>query len=190
MTRKSTLMNAPTDPRAPERTTTSSYGPMQWAGQVFLYGLYALVIGVFATWPPYHPIGADQALIKISVSRLGQPVGECRRLTEEELAQLPPNMRDPVQCPRERSPLTMEVDVGGANVLKRVVQPTGLSKDGAASIYERVVVPAGKQQIDVRFNDDIRPGAETYQRSAEIELAPGQVVVVDFDAEKGGIFFE
>lgn len=183
-------MNASTAPSAPERTTTGSYGPLQWAGQVLLYGLYALVIGVFAHWPPYHPIGPDQAVIKISVSRLGQPVGECRRLTEEELAKLPPNMRDPVQCPRERSPLTMEVDVGGTSVLKRVVQPIGLSKDGAASIYERLVVPAGRQQIDVRFNDDVRPGAQTYHRSTEVELAPGQVLVVDFDAEKGGIVFE
>lgn len=190
MTRKSTLMNASTEPRAPERTTTSSYGPMQWAGQVFLYGLYALVIGVFAQWPPYHPIGPDQALIKISVSRLGQPVGECRRLTQEELAQLPPNMRDPVQCPRERSPLTMEVDVDGHRVLDRVAQPGGLSKDGASAIYERLTVPAGEQHIHVRFNDDVRPGAKTWEREAVINLAPGQVLVIDFDAEKGGILFE
>lgn len=183
-------MNDSTPANAPERVTTSSYGPLQWAGQVFLYGLYALAIGIFAHWPPYHPIGADQALIKISVSRLGQPVGECRRLSEEELARLPPNMRDPVQCPRERSPLTMEVDVGGTSVLKRVVQPTGLSRDGAASIYERLTVPAGPQQIDVRFNDDVRPGAQTYHRTANVDLKPGQVLVVDFDAGKGGIVFE
>ena len=183
-------MKPVTEPTAPETRSTGTGGPLQWGGQVILYGLFALAIGVFSQWPPYHPLAVDQAEIKISVSRLGQPVGECRRLSEAELAKLPPNMRDPVQCPRERSPLTMEVEVGGATVLKRVVQPTGLSKDGAASIYARLVVPAGPQKIDVRFNDDVRPGAKTYHRETKVDLKPGQVVVVDFDAGKGGIIVE
>ena len=127
------------------------------------------------------------ALHAVAHNRLGQPVGECRRLSQEELAKLPPNMRDPVQCPRERAPLSMEVDVGGKRVLQRVAQPTGLSKDGSASIYERLVVAAGPQQIEVRFKDDVRPGATTYHRQASVDLVPGQVLVVDFDAEKGGI---
>ena len=35
--------------------------------------------------------------------------------------------------------------------------------------------------------DDVRPGAVTYHRQASVNLVPGQVLVVDFDAEKGGI---
>ncbi|MCK9514791.1 MAG: hypothetical protein WCZ18_00030 [Ottowia sp.] len=178
----------------PEQTAesrrTRRIGPAQLLGQFVLYGLYGLVIAVFSQWPAYQPLAADQAQIKVSVARLGQPVGECRRLTDEELAKLPPNMRDPVQCPRERSPLTMEVDVDGHRVLDRVAQPGGLSKDGASAIYERLTVPAGEQHIHVRFNDDVRPGAKTWEREAVINLAPGQVLVIDFDAEKGGILFE
>lgn len=163
---------------------------MRWIGQFILYGLFALAIGVFSQWPPYHPLGADEALIKISVVHLGQPVGECHRLSEEELASLPPNMRNPVRCPRERSPLTMEVDLDGVNVLKRVAQPSGLSKDGPSSIYERLVVPAGEQRIDVRLNDDVRPGAPTYRRQASVTLVPGQVLVIDYSPEKTAILFE
>jgi hypothetical protein len=154
---------------------------------MLLYGLFALAIGVFSQWPTYHPLRADQALIKLSVTRVGKPVGECRRRSAEELAKLPPNMRAPEECPRERSPVTVEVDIGGANVLKRVAPPTGLSKDGASSIYERLVVPAGEQRIAVRLSDDARPGATAYRREASVKLAPGQVLVIDFDAEKGGI---
>ncbi|HMT17605.1 MAG TPA: hypothetical protein PKD71_10345 [Ottowia sp.] len=181
-------MTTPSRPDLPGGARpTGATGAAQWVGQVVLYGLFALAIGVFSQWPPYHPIRSDQAVIKISVTRLGQPVGECRRLSQDELAKLPPNMRDPVQCPRERAPLSMEVDVGGKRVLQRVAQPTGLSKDGSASIYERLVVAAGPQQIEVRFKDDVRPGATTYHRQASVDLVPGQVLVVDFDAEKGGI---
>lgn len=175
------------EPLGPAPLRRRPAGPVQWLGQFLLYGVFALFIGVFSHWPPYHPLGADQALIKVSVARLGQPVGECRRLTEAELAQLPPNMRDPVRCPRERSPLSMEVEVNGAEMLKRVVDPGGLSKDGAAAIYERLVVPAGEQHVKVRFSDDVRPGAPVYERDASVTLVPGQVLVIDFDAEEGGI---
>lgn len=162
----------------------------RWLGQAVLYGLFALAIAVFTQWPTYHPIGTDEAMIKISVSRVGKPVGECRKLTEEELAKLPPNMRRAEECPRERSPLTMQVHLDGKEVLKRVAQPGGLSKDGAASIYERLVVPAGEHEMQVSFNDDVRPGAPTYERQEGVTLVPGQVLVVDFDASKGGIVLQ
>ena len=183
-------MKIATESNVVESRRSGPTGPVQWVGQFFLYGLFALTIGVFTQWPPYHPIGQDQALIKVSVARLGQPVGECRRLTDEELARLPPNMRDPVECPRERSPLTMEVNVNGTRMLKRVAEPGGLSRDGSAAIYERLVVPAGEQRISVRFNDDVRPGARVYEHEASVALLPGQVLVIDFDAEKGGIVLE
>lgn len=162
----------------------------RWLGQGLLYALFALVVGVFSQWPVYHPIGPDQAVIKISVSRVGKPVGECRRLTEEELARLPPNMRRAEECPRERAPLDMRVLLDGQQVLQRVAEPTGLSKDGAASIYERLVVPAGAHDMQVRLSDDVRPGAMPYERQARVTLNPGQVLVIDFDASQGGIVFQ
>lgn len=162
----------------------------QWLGQLLLYGLLALIIGVFTQWPPYHPIDKNQALIKVSVARLGQPVGECRRLSDAELAELPPNMRDPLDCPRERSPLNMEVHIDGNQRLNRVAAPSGLSKDGSAAIYERLIVTAGRHDISVRFSDDVRPGARTYEHQTSVTLDPGQVLVIDFDAEKGGIVLQ
>lgn len=161
--------------------------PSQWLGQFLLYGLFAVFIGVFSHWPTYHPLAADQAVIKVSIARLGQPVGECRRLTEEELAALPPNMRDPLRCPRERSPLSIEMHLNDTPALVRTVEPGGLSRDGAAAIYERLVVPAGEQHLKVRFSDDIRPGAKVYQHAADVSLLPGQVLVIDFDADEDEI---
>lgn len=170
------------DPQPP-----SSIGPARWLGQFLLYGLFALAIGVFSHWPPYRHLGENQALIKVSFTRVGKPVGDCRKLSDAELAKLPPNMRAPESCPRERSPVTIEVDVGGVNRLKRSAPPTGLSKDGASALYERLQVPAGEQRIAVRLSDDVRARATPYSREATVKLAPGQVLVIDFDAEKGGI---
>jgi len=162
-------------------------GPLSWAGQALLYGAFALAIGVFSRWPTYHPIAPGQALIKLSFTRVGKPVGDCRKPSAEELAKLPPTMRPTEICPRERSPITVQVDVDGQRALERVAAPTGLSKDGAAAVYERLTVPAGERRISVSLSDDVRARATPYQRESTVQLAPGQVLVIDFDAEKGGI---
>ena len=158
-----------------------------WLAQAALYGLFAAFIGVFSQWPPYHPLAPDQALVKLSFSRVGKPVGECRRLSEDELARLPPNMREPMQCPRERSPVAVQLDIDGQRVLDRVAPPAGLSRDGAATMYERIVVPAGERRISVHLSDDARARDAGWRRDATVQLVPGQVLVIDFDAAKGGI---
>src|SRR5512134_226095 len=114
--------------------------PAAWAGQAALYGLFALAVGVFSQWPRYHPLEPGQALVKVSFTRVGKPVGDCRALTADELAKLPPNMREPMLCPRERSPITVQVDIDGQRVLTRSAPPSGLSRDGASAVYERLVV--------------------------------------------------
>jgi hypothetical protein len=171
----------------PETRATPRPGHAAWAGQVLLYGLFALAVGVFSRWPTYHPIEPDQALIKLSFTRVGKPVGDCRKPSAEEQAKLPPTMRAPEICPRERSPITVHVDVDGVRALERVAAPTGLSKDGAAAVYERLVVPAGERRIAVHLSDDVRTRDKPYLREANVTLVPGQVLVIDFDAEKGGI---
>jgi len=170
-----------------ETRATPQPSPASWLGQALLYGLFALAIGVFSRWPTYHPIAPGQALIKLSFTRVGKPVGDCRKPSAEELAKLPPTMRPSEICPRERSPITVQVDVDGVRALERVAAPTGLSKDGAAAVYERLTVPAGERRIAVRLSDDVRARAAPYTREAVVTLAAGQVLVIDFDAEKGGI---
>jgi hypothetical protein len=175
----------------PEITrATRKIGPAAWAGQALLYGAFAGAIGLFSQWPRYHPIEPGQALIKLSFTRVGKPVGDCRKPSAEEQAKLPPNMRAPEICPRERSPITVQVEIDGVKALERIAAPTGLSKDGAAAMYERLVVPAGERRLAVRLSDDVRARDKPYQREASVQLAPGQILVIDFDAEKGGITFQ
>lgn len=162
-------------------------GAFAWAGQVVLYGLFALFIGVFSHWPIYRHLPPDTALVKLSLVHAGKPVGDCRVLTAEELARLPPNMRAATNCPRERSPVTVELDIDGRTVARAVAQPSGLSRDGASAIYQRLPVPAGERLIQVRLRDDVRRQGYTHTLERRVTLAPAQVLVIDFDAEKGGI---
>jgi len=159
---------------------------MTWTGQVLLYGLFALIIGVFSSWPAYRPIGAGQAVVKVSFIHHAQRIAECRPYTSEELAKLAPNMRTPMKCQRERAPVTIEVDLDGATVYRHEAIPSGLSRDGASSVYQRLQVPAGQHRIAVRLRD--KAGAAfNHTREATVTLRPAQVLVIDFDEEKGGI---
>ena len=158
-----------------------------WLGQAILYGVFALLIGVFSGWPTYRALPADQAMIKVSFIHHGQRVADCRPFTAEELAKLAPNMRTPMKCGRERSPVTIEVDLDGATVYRQVAAPSGLSRDGASSVYHRLQLPAGEHRIAVRLKDNAASGPFNHTREATVKLRPAQILVIDFDAEKGGI---
>ncbi|MBX3636915.1 MAG: hypothetical protein KF683_16205 [Rubrivivax sp.] len=162
-------------------------GPRAWLGQALLYGLFALAIGVFSHWPPYRHLAPDTALVKLSFVHVGKPVADCRQLTAQELARLPPNMRAPTQCPRERSPVMVELDIDGAPTVRTMAAPSGLSRDGASAVYQRLPVAAGERLIQVRLRDDVRAEGFTYTLERRVVLAPAQVLVIDFDAGKGGI---
>ena len=166
---------------------TPTIGPLGWLGQFLLYGVFAVVIGVFSRWPDYQHLAGDQALVKLSFNHQGKPVSECQRLSAEELSKLPPNMRAPLRCPRERSPITVELDVDGVPALRHVAQPSGLSRDGASAVYHRMQVPAGTHQLAVRLKDDVRGSGFGFTREATVTLKPAQILVIDFDPEKGGI---
>lgn len=157
-----------------------------WLGQVVLYGLFAAFIAVFSHWPVYHPLDADEAVLKVSFIHHGERVEPCRPYTQDELAKMPRNMRTPMKCGRERVPVAIEVDLDGRTILSQIAPPSGLSRDGASSVYHRLDLPAGEHRIVVRMRD--QPGdAFNHTREATLKLVPAQVLVIDFDAEKGGI---
>jgi hypothetical protein len=64
-----------------------------------------------------------------------------------------------------------------------------LKKDGAAAVYHRMNVPAGKHRVVARLKD--RPGERfNFEREAMLELAPGASVVIDFSAPQGGFLIK
>lgn len=161
--------------------------PISWMGQALLYGLFALIIGYFSSSPPYRHLPADQALIKLSFSHEGKLVANCRQRTPEELAKLAPNMRAPMDCPRERSPVIVEIDLDGSPAYRQVAAPSGLSKDGASTVYHRFPVQAGEHRLAIRLNDDARAAGFNYHREEIVTLKPGKVLVIDFSRQSGGI---
>lgn len=161
---------------------------MKWIAQLALYVPLMVLLGYFSTEPRFSAIGADEALVRLSLIHAAERRYPCRTRSAEELAKLAPNMRAAEDCPRERSPVLVELEVDGRLVLRRDVPPAGLQHDGNAALYERLPLPAGRHRIVARLRD--RPeGAFNYQREQTVELAPGHVLLIDFVAAKGGFAF-
>ena len=162
---------------------------LRYLAQALLYVPLMAIIGYFSTSPAYYHLAPGEALIRLSISHAAQRKGECRQRTPEELAKLSPNMRAPLDCPRERSPVTIEIELDGQLVVQAVAPPSGLTRDGASTIYRRLPVAAGKHRIVARLRDH-GGGDFNYVREVELELRPGRVLVIDFHAAKGGFEFK
>ena len=162
--------------------------PAAIVGQVVLYGAFAAFIGYFSTAPRYKQIADDVALIKLSMSHLGDR--ECRKRTPEELAKLPPNMRAPLDCPRARSDIRLVVELDGKPLYEALMHPTGLAKDGISTVYKRFELKAGTYRLAVKMNDNLVNPGFNHVKEAEVTLKPAQVLVIDFNPDKGGLFFQ
>ena len=162
--------------------------PAAIIGQIILYGAFAAFIGYFSTAPTYKQIPDDVALIKLSMSHLGDR--ECRKRTPEELAKLPPNMRAPLDCPRGRSDIKLVVELDDKPMFETLMHPTGLSRDGISSVYKRFELKAGSYKLAVKMNDNLVNPGFNFVKEAQITLKPAEILVIDFNPDRGGLFFQ
>jgi hypothetical protein len=156
--------------------------------QCIAYAVFAATVGVLSVWPGYEWLPPQQAVVSLTISHAGQRIGECRKLTQEALNELPPNMRQPSDCPRERHPVTVELRADG-DLLYRVTEPaSGLWSDGKATVYRRLQIPAGEHEFFVGMNDS--GGAEfDFELAVDQHLVPGQNLVIDFDDQQQSFVF-
>jgi quinol-cytochrome oxidoreductase complex cytochrome b subunit len=172
---------------------SKKFSAKRWPGRrnapYFRVGVYAAFGGLLALFshrPAYAPLAPGEALVLLSIAHAGARLEPCRALSESELAALPPNMRAPLDCPRERSPVRVTVALDGRLLLDETLPPTGVARDGAASVYRRIAVPAGRHRLRVTLDDDLRrPGEDA--RDQPVDLAVGQVLTIDYRPRQGGI---
>lgn len=158
---------------------------LRYLAQAVMYGAFFAFVGYFSTAPRFEHLKADEALVRISFSHAAQRVGECRERSDEELAKLAPNMRLRTVCPRERAPVILEIDMDGKPLYKIVATPTGLQKDGQSTVYRRMTVKSGQRHFVARLSDH-SSGAFNFTKEFSVDLAPGKVMVLDFNASQGG----
>jgi hypothetical protein len=159
------------------------------AGQFLVIAALFAAVAVFSNWPIYRQIPRGSAIVMLSFVHGADRKAECRRLTQEEIQKLPPNMRRVQECPRGRRSVYVELDLGGKTVFQASLPPTGIAGDGPSKVYERFVVPAGNHDIAVRMRDTSRTDGFDHERKAVVRLAADQMFVVDFRTESGEFVF-
>jgi hypothetical protein len=159
-------------------------------GQTIAFIFFAFGLGYFSSSPSYTYSDPAKALIMVSFSHASEHKKKCRRFTQEEIAALAPNMRRPMDCPRERVPVYVEVIMDGKSLLSKSYNPTGLSKDGAASIYESIPVEPGQHQIIAKLRDSTRENGFDYESDISISLDAKELFVIDFRKDLNGFYFQ
>lgn len=157
------------------------------AGSLAVLILVVAAAAALSDWPMHRSLPENVGVLTLSFSHGADRKAACRKATPEELAALPPNMRRPEICPRERPAIRVELELDGRLAFEGDIAPSGIAGDGPSRVHRRFVLPAGTHRVEVRMRD--RPGDDfTWQASREMEIAAADHRVVDFRADTGFIF--
>ena len=167
---------------------TVRHTPSSYALQAACYAAFVAVVGYFSTSPEYEHLPPGHAVVKLSLQHAGDRREACRERTPDELAKLAPNMRAASVCPRERADVAVDVSMDGQPLFFVVAPPAGLAKDGASTVYRRIVVPAGEHRFTAKLAD-AADGEFRHAAEHAVNLEPGRVLVIDFDPKRGGWIF-
>ncbi len=162
----------------------------RYLGQAIWYLIFIAFIGYFSTSPAYTFMAPDQALIKLAFNHSGRLKEPCREFSDEELAAKPKHMRIKFDCPRERSPVYIVLEVDGKRILEKSITPSGLSKDMPSPLYERIPLKTGTYQLHLGMRDHVDTEGYDYEFNGLITLKPKQILVIGFDPEHKKFTFQ
>ena len=99
---------------------------------------------------------------------------------------LPPNMRKPMDCSRERSPVIMELQMDDKVIYSHTAQPVGLYGDQGIDVYKNIRVSAGIYHLKAWVNDDVNVEGPIYEHEQDVDIQPEQHLVIQFESRLGG----
>lgn len=158
--------------------------------QSLTYLAFIATLGYFSANPAYQHVDPGAAVVKLIFSHASTRVSECRALSQVEIDALAPNMRRPMECPRGRNPVYVELVMDGEVLFRGMSNPIGLWGDGPTIVYEKFIVAPGQHQVEVRLRDTTRADGFDYANSSTIDLSPRQNYVIGFRPETGFRFSE
>ena len=154
--------------------------PLQYLLQALLFAAFFLPLAILTARPVHQHLPDDMAVLKVAIRHAGKIIGECTSIDQATNSDRPANMRITQICPRERSPLQLELRLDGENIYSAAIPASGLHNDGVSSMYHRVTVPAGSHRLQLRMNDDVAVEGYNWQLDQQVELQSAQVMVATF----------
>jgi len=154
--------------------------------QVFNYAVFMAVVWYFSFNPSYRQLGDSEAIVTLAFGHAGERVAECEVLSQEDLEKLAPNMRKPMDCPRERSPVSLELRLDDELEVKEVYQAPGLYHDQSIDVLRDIKVTSGQHKLTISMNDNVNTPEPTYRFEQTVSLRPRQRLVIGFDPNRNG----
>ncbi len=148
--------------------------------QVFVILALLLILGYFADSPPYQVLEDNQTELKLMVRHSGKLLGECEVLSAPDLEKVQPNMRQPLVCPREKSPLFVELKINDTLAYERTVYPSGIHNDGVLALYQRFPLPVGRSSIELKVKEKADSEEFSHELSQTFDLSTESILVVEF----------
>jgi hypothetical protein len=152
----------------------------RYIGQALLYALFFVPLVYITHQPTHRHLAENMAVLKVAVRHTGEIIGECTPIGAAEYSNQAANMKHAEICPRERSPLQLELVLDGDTLYRASVPASGLHNDGISSMYKRFNIPAGAHHVQLLMNDDMAVDGYPWQLEQDIELRPAQVMVANF----------
>jgi hypothetical protein len=158
----------------------------------------AAVLGLLrlASFVPYTAERDVGAIVRLAWRARGERVRDCRRRTPEELAKLPPHMRQEEVCEGRLLPYRLVLTLDGAPTVDRLIHGAGAREDRPLYVYEDVAVPPGAHRIAVSFTrEGTVPGDSAAVGGAlatparlsldtAISLGSRRILLVTYDEER------
>jgi hypothetical protein len=146
-------------------------------------------VTAFSQWPSYRALPEGVGMLTLSFSHGADRKAGCRKLSAQEIAALPPNMRRTESCPRGRPPVYVELDLDGKRLFGGEVGPSGIAGDGPSRVHEQFVLPVGIYEVAVRMRDRPDNAAFDYEAFSRVEIGQAAHRVIEFRPEAGGFQF-
>jgi hypothetical protein len=121
---------------------------------------------------PFRAEAGEMGLIRLSWRARGELVRECRRLTPDELADVPLHMRREEVCERRILPYRLRVTVDGVPRIDAVVRAGGAHEDRPLFVFAELPVGPGRHHVRLTFEQEIgdRPWLEAEEDPAHERL--------------------
>lgn len=179
------LVRAAAELRAPERPATHRIS----RGMRGAIAAATLLLLLGAIWAPsdlpYRAPAQPEPRLVVSFKHAGRSDQHCRKVSPEELAQLPLHMRKPEICDRLRAPVRMKVRIDGEERLAETYPPRGLFGDGNSLTIQHFTLTPGEHRVEVAIGDTLDPNEWSHTEARSLHFEPERTRVVLFDTALG-----